>query len=386
MENRRQNLEVANILQEYGAEFLNNHTLCHVQRKAFYDLMNCRTAQLGGHLEACDHCGVIRSAYNSCRNRHCPKCQFIKQVQWVDKLKSKLPPLNYYHVVFTIPSSLHTLFYLNQANAYHYLFKAASETLKLATANPKYLGAQTGAVALLHTWGQTLNYHPHIHMIIPAGGLAADDMEWIPTNKNFFLPVKVLSRLFRGLLCQLLQENIKTNRLILPDELNCFEDLKAKLYQKNWNVYVKRPLAGPEKVIEYLGQYTHRVAISNHRLLSSKQGKVTFSCKDSQTGKFTRKITLEADEFIRRFMQHILPTGFYKIRYFGFMALSHVRAKIDLCCELLDMDEYISELEGLSGIEVYRLISGRDPLYCPFCKKGQMRSIPSGYKKKRAPE
>lgn len=386
MENRKQNLEIADILQEYGAGFLKKQTLCHVQCKAFNDIINCRTSRLGGHLEACDHCGVIRSAYNSCRNRHCPKCQFIKQVQWVDKLKSKLPPLNYYHIVFTIPASLHRLFYLNQAYAYHLLFKAAGQTLKLAAANPKYLGAQTGAVAILHTWGQTLNYHPHIHMIVPAGGLTADNMEWLPTGKNFFLPVKVLSRLFRGLLCRFLEENITNNCLKLPNELTSFKDLKIKLYQKNWNVYVKKPLAGPEKVIEYLGQYTHRVAISNHRLMSSNEGKVTFRCKDSQTGKFTRKITLEAHEFIRRFMQHILPSGFYKIRYFGFMALSQIRAKIDRCCELLDMDEYISQLEGLSGIEVYRLISGRDPLYCPICKKGQMKSIPSGYKKKRAPE
>lgn len=372
MENMKQPVEMAGILQQYGQEFMESHTLCPVQRKAFDDIMRCRSAELGGHLEACDYCGVIRPAYNSCRNRHCPKCQYIKQVQWVDKLKAKLPPIKYFHLVFTIPAQLHPLFYLNQASAYHLLFKAAGQALKQAGANPKFLGAQTGAVAVLHTWGQTLNYHPHIHMIVPAGGLSEDGMEWVSSGKKFFLPVKALGNMFRGILCRMLEKAIKTNQVKLPDHLDGFGQLKPLLYRNSWNVYAKKPLAGPEKVVEYLGKYTHRVAISNHRLISCDHGKVTFRCKDSQTGKFTRKITLEADEFIRRFMQHVLPNGFYKIRYFGMMALGHVREKIDLCLELLQEEGYFSLLDGLPAIDTFRLITGKDPLYCPVCKKGKM--------------
>ena len=376
MKNEKQTVELAGILEQYGQVFLEGHTLCPVQRKAFEDIMRCRSAELGGHLEACDHCGTIRPAYNSCRNRHCPKCQYIKQVQWVDKLKAKLPPTKYFHLVFTIPAQLHPVFYLNQSKAYHLLFKAAGQALRQAAANPKFLGAQTGAVAVLHTWGQTLNYHPHIHMIVPAGGLSEDSMEWIPSDKRFFLPVKALGNMFRGILCHMLEKAAETKNIKLPDNLSSFAQLKPLLYRKPWNVYAKKPLAGPERVIEYLGKYTHRVAISNHRLVDCDNGKVTFRCKDSQTGKFTRKVTLKADEFIRRFMQHILPSGFYKIRYFGIMALGHVREKIDLCLELLQKEGYFPLYEGLPAIDTFRMVTGKDPLFCPVCKKGKMRGIP----------
>jgi len=375
MENKKQELEIAGIFKKYGDGYSDIHKLHPVQSKAFNDIINCRSAELGGHIEKCDHCGHTRHAYNSCRNRHCPKCQYIKQVQWVDKLKSKLPPTRHFHLVFTIPQSLHRLFYMNQAQAYKLLFKASSMALKTCAANPSFLGAQTGAVAVLHTWGQTLNYHPHIHMIVPAGGLSEDNMEWVHSGKNFFLPVKVLSALFRGILCSLLEKEITNNTIKLTDDCSNFNQLKAQLYKTPWNVYAKKPLGGPDKVVEYLGKYTHRVAISNHRIMSCNDGRITFRCKDQKTGMFSRQITLDADEFIRRFMQHILPCGFYKIRYFGIMALCAGQDKNNLCFELTGKECFMPVLEGLPAFDVFRELSGKDPYCCPACNLGKMRTI-----------
>lgn len=293
----------------------------------------------------------------------------------MDKLKAKLPPTRYFHLVFTIPQSLHRIFYLNQAQAYKLLFKASALALKSCAANPKFLGAQTGAVAVLHTWGQTLNYHPHVHMVVPSGGLSEDDMEWIHSGKDFFLPVKVLSRLFRAILCSLLEKAIIDNTMMLPDDVSNFNQMKAYLYIKPWNVYAKKPFGGPHKVVEYLGKYTHRVAISNNRLIEESNGQITFRCKDHKTGLFTKQITLDANEFIRRFMQHILPCGFYKIRYFGIMALCVGQDKNSLCCELIGKDCCLPTLEGLTAIEVFREVSQQDPFCCPVCRKGIMRVI-----------
>jgi hypothetical protein len=377
MENKKQTIELADIFNQYGKGYLNTHKLKPVQAKAFHDIIQCRSAQLGGHIQKCDHCGNTRYAYNSCRNRHCPKCQFIKQVQWVDKLKAKLPPTRYFHLVFTIPQSLHKLFYLNQARAYTLLFRAAGRALKTCAENPKFLGAQTGAVAVLHTWGQTLNYHPHVHMIVPAGGLSEDHMEWISSGKAFFLPVKVLSALFRAMLCNMLEKAISSGTVKLPGDCKSFQRLKGRLYKNPWNVYAKKPFGGPERVVEYLGKYTHRVAISNHRIVSVNNGNVTFRCKDHKTGRFTRKITLEAGEFIKRFMQHVLPCGFYKIRYFGIMALCHTGEKNALCFDLIGTNGFLGVLEGLTALEVYSMITGEDPLFCPICRKGKMKIIQS---------
>ncbi len=277
MENKKQNIELADILSKYKEDFLASHQLCPEQTKAYESIINCRTPELGGHIEKCDHCGHTRHAYNSCRNRHCPKCQFVKQVQWVDKLKANLPPVRYFHLVFTIPQCLHKTFYINQSVAYSLMFKAAGEALRICAANPKFLGAQTGAVAVLHTWGQMLTYHPHIHMIVPAGGLSQDGIEWIPSGKKFLLPVKVLSGLFRGILSRLMGQTVDNNKLKLPDDTENFEQLKKLMYAKKWVVYAEKPFAGPERVIQYLGRYTHRVAISNSSLIADKDGKITFS-------------------------------------------------------------------------------------------------------------
>jgi hypothetical protein len=298
-----------------------------------------------------------------------------RKMQWVDKLAANLPPVKHFHVVFTIPSCLHSLFYINQSKAYGLLFKAAGQALLQCAANPDFLGAQSGAVAVLHTWGQTLVYHPHIHMIVPAGGLSADQMEWIPSPKKFFLPVKVLSNLFRGILCQFLEMAVANNEIALPNNIPDFSILKKQCYLKNWVVYCQKPFAGAEGIIRYLGNYTHRVAISNHRINSFENEKVTFSYKDYKTGAMCKNLTLEATEFIRRFLQHVLPCGFYKIRYFGILALCNLGSKMETCLNLIAKNNYLPVLEGLNAVEVWQIVSGKDLCNCPVCKIGKMRTI-----------
>jgi hypothetical protein len=372
MENKKQTTELADIFGRHREDFLRKHNLCPEQAKAYEAIVSCRTSVLGGHADKCDHCGHIRQSYNSCRNRHCPKCQYIKQVQWVDKLKANLVPVRYFHIVFTIPNCLHKTFYINQSVAYSLMFRAAGEALRICAANPKYLGAQTGAVAVLHTWGQTLTYHPHIHMIVPAGGLSEDGMEWIPSGRKFFLPVKVLSQLFRGLLCRLVREAVSKNKIRLPDDLNSFDQLKNLMYAKPWVVYAKNPFAGPERVVEYLGNYTHRVAISNHRIIEEIDGKVTFRYKDYRTGKTNNQMTLDAEEFIMRFLRHILPCGFYKIRYFGLLAQCNAKSKLQTCFDLIEAETFLPQIEGLPAGEVFQMITGKNPSLCPVCGKGRM--------------
>lgn len=376
MENKKQKTELADIFLRHKDDFLKKHQLCPEQAKVYQALTSCRTSVLGGHTDRCSQCGHTRCSYNSCRNRHCPKCQFIKQVQWVDKLKANLPPARCFHMVFTIPRCLHKTFYINQRAAYSLMFKAAGEALKICAANPKFLGAQTGAVAVLHTWGQTLTYHPHIHMVVPAGGLSEDGMEWVPSGKKFFLPVKVLSGLFRGILCRLIAQAVARNKIKLPDGLDDFDQLKKLAYAKKWVVYSKKPFSGPERVIEYLGNYTHRVAISNHRIIEEKDdGKITFWYKDYSKGSINRHISLDAHEFIMRFLRHVLPCGFYKIRYFGFLAQCNAKTKLEACFALLEKNSFLPLFAGLPAIDVWRAVTGKDPLCCPVCGIGEMVPI-----------
>ncbi len=372
MENKRQVIELADIFRISGEDFLNTHNLCTDQLKAFYAIENCRTSALGGHTDQCSHCDYRRPSYNSCRNRHCPKCQSTKKLQWVDKLSANLPPVRHFHVVFTLPDCLNPMFYLNQGKAYDLLFKAASQALLQCAANPTLLGAQAGAVGVLHTWGQTLVYHPHIHMIVPSGGLSQDQMEWIHSSKKFFLPVKLLSAVFRGILCRLIETTLAKGNILLPDNTEDYASLKSLCYQKNWVVYCQKPFAGPEGIIRYLGSYTHRVAISNHRIIAFENNKVTFSYKDYKANSLQKSMTLDANEFIRRFLQHILPCGFYKIRYFGILALRNMQSKLQTCFNLIENSCYFSVLEGLNAYEVWRIVSGKDPICCPKCQKGKM--------------
>lgn len=369
--NKRYPLDVAAIFRKYGGRFLDNHSLCTDQRKAYNAICSCRTKAMGGHVDRCDHCGNNQVSYNSCRNRHCNKCQYTKQLVWVDKLKSKLPVSRYFHLVFTIPSELHKTFYINQRECYKLLFKASAETLQKVGRNPKFLGAQTGAVSVLHTWGQALTFHPHIHMLVPAGGLSEDGMEWVHAGKKFFLPVKALSSVFRGVMWSMLAARVKSGEINLADNFASIDELKNSLYAKNWNVYAKKSLAGPESVVQYLGKYTHRVAINNSRLVSSSHGKVTFRWKDYRKRISRQLLTLDAQEFIGRFMRHILPSGFYKIRYYGLLAAANGHKK-EQSMSLIGKDQPISLLQGLKAKQVVKVVTGKDPDQCPKCDRGKL--------------
>jgi hypothetical protein len=372
MENKRQQLELADILMAQAPSFLKGQKLCEVQKKAYHAIINCRTSKLGGHIQECNACKQTKNAYNSCRNRHCPKCQFIKKVKWVDKLSGNLPPVKYFHLVFTVPESLNKLFYLNQKEAYSILFKASGKALTQCAKNTKYLGANAGGVGILHTWGQSLVYHPHVHMIVPAGGLSEDATEWIPSHKKFFLSVKILSAVFRGIMTDMMKKSFEKGNLKLPDGIDDFEQIKHLCYKKKWVVYSEKPFASPKNLINYLGNYTHRVAISNKRLIKHQDGKVSFYYKDYKKAGIRRVMTLDEDEFTRRFMQHILPSGFSKIRYFGFLSLRNLQENIQQCCNILEEVIFLPELDGLNGYEVFRAVMNIDPLQCNRCKKGRM--------------
>lgn len=370
--NKRETTEVANVFHGCPEDFLQSSHLCHQQQKAFSDIACCRTSQLGGHINTCNHCGYKTQAYNSCHNRHCPKCQFLKQEQWVDKLKGRLIPGRYFHIVFSVPHLLNPLFYLNQSLCYKLLFDAASQALKNAGRNPQFLGAETGAVAVLHTWGQTLSYHPHIHMLVPAGGLSEDGMEWVAAPKKFFVPVKALSAMFRGILVRLIKEQWDKNELKLPGDFPEFDQLKKKLYEKSWNVYSKKALGGINSVLAYLGRYTHRVAISNSRITNVENGKVTFRYKNYHKRGIQQVMTISCTEFARRFMMHILPNGFYKIRYYGILATANIKTKRQQAIALIGKTIWQPILEGLNAYEVFRILRGSDPARCPKCKQGIM--------------
>lgn len=371
-ESKKDKTEVATIFKFYHKEFIQTNRLCPEQQKAFDAIMSCRTSQLGGHINTCNQCGHKQQAYNSCHNRHCPKCQFLKQEQWVDKLKGRLIPGRYFHIVFSVPHLLNPLFYINQSLCYKLLFDAASQALGNAGKNPRFLGAETGAVAVLHTWGQTLSYHPHIHMLVPAGGLAEDGMEWIKAPKKFFVPVKALSAMFRGIMVRLLIEQHNKNAFKLPEGFTDISAVKNKLYEKNWNVYSKNALGGVNSVLTYLGRYTHRVAISNSRLVHIEDNKVTFRFKNYRNQERHEITTLPGIEFIRRFMMHVLPKGFYKIRYFGILATANINTKRQQAIALSGKTIWLPRLEGLTVYEVYRTLTGNDPARCPKCKEGIM--------------
>jgi hypothetical protein len=370
--NNRQKAEVALVFNSCSGNFMTGGNLCHEQRKTMDDILACRTSLKGGHINTCSHCGFSMQAYNSCHNRHCPKCQFLKQEQWVDKLKGRLIPGRYFHIVFSVPHLLNPLFYINQRLCYKLLFNAASQALQNAGRNPSFLGAETGAVAVLHTWGQTLTYHPHIHMLVPAGGLSEDGMEWTETPKKFFAPIKALSAMFRGILIRLIKEQWDKNTLKLPDGFPDLPTLNKKLYEKNWNVYSKKALGGINSVLAYLGRYTHRVAISNNRLVNIKNGKVTFWYKNYRNRGRQETTTITCMEFSRRFLMHVLPNGFYKIRYYGILATANIKTKREQAIALIRKTIWLPVLEGLNAYEVYRTLTGSDPTRCPKCEKGIM--------------
>ena len=342
--------EVAEVIRQHGEAFLDKHGghLTGTQKKALRDLGRCRTAALGGHVDECLDCGHFRIAYNSCRNRHCPKCQALTRARWLDQQAEHLLPVEYFHVVFTLPREVADLALANPAVMYNLLFQAASATLREVAANPKRLGAQVGALMVLHTWGQNLHHHPHVHAVVTGGGLSCDAQgvvdaspQWVSCRKGFFLPVKVLSRVFRGKYLEGLQQAFAAGKLVLPKHRNALTDADAfrkwlsPLYRKEWVVYAKKPFGGPQQVLKYLARYTHRVAISNARLVDVADGKVTFRYKDYAAGNEQKVLTLSADEFLRRFVQHVLPKGFVKMRHYGLLANRQREFKLNVCRLLL---------------------------------------------------
>jgi hypothetical protein len=373
------NVEVADILSMYSSDFIENNNLSKQQIKAINAIENCRTSKLGYHSLVCDNCGHEEISYNSCRNRHCPKCQQTKQEEWIDRIKSQVLPVRHFHVVFTLPEQLRPLAYINQDIIYSIFFKAASNTLKQVALNPEFLGAEPAFLAILHTWGQNLSYHPHLHIIVSGGGLDPDGMEWKHSARNFFVPVKALSKVFRAKFITLLKKEYSNNFLKIPDikkdvDYNNFNKLKSLLYSFNWNVFTKKAFKSSGQVIEYLGRYTHRVAISNSRILSLNKGKVKFKYKDYKDNNKWKIMELSVIEFIRRFVQHILPNGFYKIRYFGLLAIINRKTKLDNCFRLLRVSMSIPKFEGLLWYEIIEIISGKDVFNCPVCKKGRLIS------------
>lgn len=370
-------LEVADVFRQHEQEFLERwgRTLSAHQLRAFRDIRACRTAALGAHIEQCDHCLRETTAYDSCRNRHCPKCQSTARDKWLTARSAELLPTPYCHVVFTLPQEVSALALQNPRVIYSLLFRAASETLRTIAADPRHLGARLGFLAVLHTWNQQMRHHPHLHCLIPAGGLAPDRSRWIRCRKRFFLSVKVLGKMFRGKFVALLATAFRNKKLRFAGALTplkapaAFDRFLRQLGNKNWVVYAKRPFGGPEHVIKYLARYTHRVAIANGRLIQMRDSEVTFRWRDSADGNQQKVMTLDAIEFIRRYLLHVLPPGFVKIRHFGFLANRHRREALVLCRSLLPRPS--SRLpNALTDIQ-RRAVERK----CPHCRIGTLHII-----------
>jgi Putative transposase/Transposase zinc-binding domain len=337
-------LELADVFRRHGEGYAQAHDghLGRVERRVMRAIELCRTAALGGHAEICPDCGLVRLAYNSCRNRHCPKCQGRARAEWLSARQAELLPVPYFHVVFTLPPPIAAIAFQNKQIVYAILFQAAAETLRRIAADPKHLGAEIGFVALLHTWGQNLQHHPHVHCVVPGGGPSLDGTRWIGCRPGFFLPVHVLSRLFRRRFLEHLQAAFDTGALGFFGDLAgladpaAFANLLRPLRRVEWVVYAKPPFGGPAQVLAYLGRYTHRVAIANSRLVSVTDHEVAFRWKDYRHHGKVKVMTLDAHEFIRRFLLHTLPDGFHRIRHYGFLANGHRAEKLALCRTLLE--------------------------------------------------
>jgi hypothetical protein len=381
----RPKLEVADVFRRYGEAYRQEHgaSLSSAQRRVMTAIEVCRTAVLGGHLEQCDHCGNQRNAYNSCGDRHCPKCQSLARAQWLEDRQSELLDTQYFHVVFTVPEQIAAIAYQNKREIYCILFKATAQTLLTIGGDPKHLGAEIGFFAVLHTWGSNLLHHPHLHCVVPGGGLSPDRTQWISCRDGFFLSVRVLSRLFRRLFLEYLLKAFDAGQLEFFSSLeslrdrSSFLDYLAPLREAEWVVYAKRPFAGPEQVLDYVGRYTHRVAISNNRLLDITEDKVSFRYKDYRHDAQQKTMTLEVEEFIRRFLLHVLPQSFQRIRYYGFLANRYREQKLALCRELLDMptQEPPAPEAANDYRQRYQELTGSSLSQCPVCHQGHMLVI-----------
>jgi hypothetical protein len=367
----RSGLEVADIFRRHGHAYRAAHDghLGRVERRVMSAIELCRTAALGGHVEACEDCAHARVAFNSCRNRHCPKCQGATRERWLADRQADLLPVPYFHVVFTVPAEVAEIAFHNKATVYAILFDAVAATLKTIAADPRHLGGEIGFLAILHTWGQVLTHHPHIHCLVPGGALAPDG-RWLGCRPNFFLPVHVLSRLFRRLFLGRLAAAHTAGRLRFSGALERLGDADAftaairQLRRKNWVVYSKPPFGSPEHVLAYLGRYTHRVAIANSRLVSADETSVTFRWRDYRHGNAPRLMSLDPHEFIRRFLIHSLPDGFHRIRHYGFLANGCRRARLTIIRQLLTATTPAPI--GATG-EITRPLPRFDPTVCPCC-------------------
>jgi hypothetical protein len=379
----RPKLEVADVFRRYGAAYREHHgtSMSTAQRRVMSAIEVCRTAALGGHLERCDQCGHERNCFNSCRDRHCPKCQALARAQWIEDRQSELLEVPYFHVVFTLPEEIAAIAYQNKKVVYGILFRTTAETLTTIAADPEHLGAEIGFFAVLHSWGQNLQFHPHLHCVVPGGGLSPDGQRWISSRPNFFLPVRVLSHLFRRLFLESLQKAFDSGELQFFGSLEwlserlAFAQHRAEVKEKEWVVYAKRPFAGPQQVLDYVGRYTHRVAISNNRLLDIENNQVCFQWKDYRTGGQFKTLILSADEFIRRFLLHVLPNGFQRIRYYGFLGNRYREEKLNHCRRLLGMhapDQHTRDSAEEDYRDRYEDLMGSSLRQCPQCQRGRM--------------
>ncbi len=363
-------IEVADIIRAAGKEFIKKQRswLTGLHLKVLSAIEHCRTAALGGHRDRCSRCGhIVAISYNSCRNRHCPKCLTNARNKWLSARQRELLPVSYIHLVFTIPHTLSSLILHNKKLVYDLLFRASAATLLEIAADPAHLGAKIGFFSILHTWGQNLLHHPHLHCVIPAGGLSPDHTTWRGPRYRFFLPCGVLSRVFRGKFISGLKQAFREGKLCLPGPLQpladkgTFHSFLRTLHQHQWVVYAKPPFGGPNHVLNYLARYTHRVAISNHRLVALSDGKVTFRWKDYAHGSRQKLMTLSVEEFLRRFLLHTLPRGFVRIRFFGFMANRHRVSLLPVCRRLIGTNQ-----ETEPSLETTKADS--QPLWlCPVC-------------------
>ena len=367
-------LEVADVFRRHGDAFRRDRGphLGRTERRIMAAIEACRTAALGGHVERCGDCGLTRPAYNSCRDRHCPKCQGLARAEWLEARQAELLPVPYFHVVFTMPAPAAEIAFHNKRVVYAILFRAAADALRDIAADPRHLGAELGAVAVLHTWGQALQHHPHLHCIVPGGGLAPDKTSWVACRPGFLLPVRTLSARFRTLFLDRLRAAFAAGALRFSGALGDlaeparFAKRLAALRSTEWVVYSKRPFAGPEQVLAYLGRYTHRVAIANSRLVRLADGQVSFTWKDYRQGGKAKVMTLAASEFIRRFLLHAVPDGFHRIRHLGFLANGHRTAKLARCRALLAAPAP-EPPPAESYRERHRRLTGHDLDVCPEC-------------------
>jgi len=381
----RPSLEVADIFRCYGEQYRAKHPLSPQQRKAMRDIEACRTQSLGGHVDLCE-CGYQRISYNSCRNRHCPKCQGLQSAKWLARIYDKILPTHYFHMVFTLPHELIGIVLQNRRTLYNILFRAAAESLLQFAKDWERLQANVGFTAILHTWTQDMLFHPHLHIVVTGGGLNESQSAWIPSRNNFLVPVRALSQKFRGKFIDFLKNAFTKKELSFHANIqhlqnpDAFDRLINKLYRKKWVVYSKQPFGGPDQVFRYLGLYTHKVAISNHRLETMNKAMVAFHARDNQNPGKKRSVILPAQEFIRRFLLHILPEGFVKIRHYGLMAPRNAKSKLEVARRLLEQTQPYSsktlssnrtggnsETGATTRIEVFLLITGIDLRICPTC-------------------